>query len=244
MVEAGEPLGFVAAQRGDAGDEGVGDELLHRLHALGHGRGQAPGLRPASEPSLPQPPPPPPPPARPGAAPLRSLQPTARSCRGFGFRGLSPSLPPLSAPRGFASHSGRWGHRPPPLGPPYGKALVTVRQEPPCWAEPRLAGSTTPGRPCEHASRDCVKEAVGAGRGLMATEAGWEIGTGNTVTSGFPELGGGPVMRRVGVAKRGGRSAFGWVFWQVPSSSVKLLASHSVKPALLPGPPNDPTCLQ
>lgn len=31
VVEAGEPLGFVAAQRGDAGDEGVGDELLHRL---------------------------------------------------------------------------------------------------------------------------------------------------------------------------------------------------------------------
>lgn len=99
MVEAGEPLGFVAAQRGDAGDEGVGDELLHRLHALGHDRGQAPGLRPASEPSLP-----PLPPARPGAAPLRSLQPTARSRRGFGFRDLSPSLPLLSVPRGFASH--------------------------------------------------------------------------------------------------------------------------------------------
>lgn len=132
VVEAGEPLGFVAAQRGDAGNEGVGDELLHRLHALGHDRGRAPGLRPASEPSLPQPPPP----ARPGAAPLRSLQPTARSRRCFGFRGPSPSLPPLRVPRGFASHPGRWGHRPPPLNPPYGKALVTVRQEPPCWAEP------------------------------------------------------------------------------------------------------------
>lgn len=79
VVEASEPLGFVTAQRGDAGNEGVGDELLHRLHALGHDRGRAPGLRPASEPSLPQPPPP----ARPGAAPLRSLQPTASSRRCF-----------------------------------------------------------------------------------------------------------------------------------------------------------------
>lgn len=132
VVEAGEPLGFVAAQRGDTGNEGVGDELLHRLHALGHGRSRAPGLRPASEPSLPQPPLP----ARPGAAPLRSLQLTARSRRCSGFWVPGPSLPPLSAPRSFASHPSRWGRRPPPLGPPNSKALVTVRQEPPCWAEP------------------------------------------------------------------------------------------------------------
>lgn len=75
VVEAGEPLGFVAAQRGDAGNEGVGDELLHRLHALGHGRGRAPGLRPTSEPSLPQPPPPPPP-----ARPAGRVRPRSRAC--------------------------------------------------------------------------------------------------------------------------------------------------------------------
>lgn len=76
-----------------------------------------------------------------------------------------------------------------------------------------------------------------AGRG-GTTEAGWEIGTGNTGSWA------GPGQEEGGRGQEGGRSPFGWVFWQVPSNSIKLLlASHSVKPDLL-GPPNDPTCLQ
>lgn len=38
VVPAGEPLRLLAAQRGHQGHERVLDELLHRLHALGHRR--------------------------------------------------------------------------------------------------------------------------------------------------------------------------------------------------------------
>lgn len=43
-VLAGEPLRLLAAQRGHQGHERVLDELLHRLHALGHRR-RRPGAR-------------------------------------------------------------------------------------------------------------------------------------------------------------------------------------------------------
>lgn len=71
VVEASEALGVVAAQRGDTGHEGVRDELLHRLHALGHRSRPPPaGL------------------ARPGGAPQGSLETNPRTLlRRLGARG-------------------------------------------------------------------------------------------------------------------------------------------------------------
>lgn len=82
-----------------------------------------------------------------------------------------------------------------------------------------------PARP----SRDSVKDAVWAGPELMtskrgATEARRKIGTGNTVTRGFPLLAGGGAMRPVGGAEWAGSAPFGQVLRLVLGKAVKVMA--------------------
>lgn len=131
VVEAGEPLGVVAAERGHAGHEGVRDELVHRLHALGHR--SRPGPAAAARP---------PPAARrrprpPGGAPQGSLdaEPSTR-LRRLGARGPRrrprPSPPPLCAPTAAHVPPMRRTRRPAPGDPSDRRASVTARPEPPC----------------------------------------------------------------------------------------------------------------
>lgn len=96
VVAAGEPLGLLAAQRGHAGHERVRDQLLHRLHALGH-RGRAAAAAADSDPRDRLRPGP----AGRGRSPepgVEGAAPTAAAASTFATPASAP--PPLTSPAG------------------------------------------------------------------------------------------------------------------------------------------------
>lgn len=148
VIETSKPLGFVAAQRGDAGNEGVRDELLHGLYTLGHRRGSqwrrqsvaAPALRPTFRgsrrcSSYRRRPPACPAGRGPTPEPGADYEERTPPPRFPGHTPLAPSpSPPLlsTLPGVLAFHPDRWGRRRSLLSPPDRKTLVTVRPGQPC----------------------------------------------------------------------------------------------------------------
>lgn len=125
VVAAGQALGVVAAERGHAGHEGVRDELVHRLHALGHRPARRRGPAAAA-----RRPPPAGPAGKPGPrAKLRLLR------RRLGARARAAAPPvtaALRARRGASRPTHEADARPAPGTPSDRRASVTARPGPPC----------------------------------------------------------------------------------------------------------------